>query len=134
MGSSHLVRTMSNINFNQCLYDQGGVYRLVENSHSLYIVYHSIIFLISIHTVPHHSNPHSLHLSCLCLLFHITLRYLMVSFSIFSLLTWYPFIISYSSIPSFKSLTAPLHLPLSSPYKVHSNISCPPLSRLHVLK
>ena len=28
----------------------------------------------------------------------------MVSFSIFSLLTWYPFIISYSSIPSFKYL------------------------------
>ena len=48
----------------------------------------------------------------------------MVSFSIFSLLTWYPFIISYSSIPSFKTLTAPLHLPLSSPYKVHSNNTC----------
>ena len=48
----------------------------------------------------------------------------MVSFSIFSLLTWYHFIISYSSIPSFKYLTAPLHLPLSSPYKVHSNNTC----------
>ena len=48
----------------------------------------------------------------------------MVSLSIFSLLTWYPFIISYSSIPSFKSFTAPLHLPLSSPYKVHSNNTC----------
>ena len=45
----------------------------------------------------------------------------MVSFSIF------PFshgIISYSSIPSFKFLTALLHLPLSSPYKVHSNNTC----------
>ena len=89
MGSSHLVRAMSNINFNQFLYDYGDIYRLVENSHSLYIVYHSILFLISIHTVTHHSNPHSLHLSCLCLLFHITLRYLMVSFFYFSLLTWY---------------------------------------------
>ena len=85
MGFSHL--TMSNINFNQFLYDYGDIYRLVDNSPSLYIVYHSIIFLISIHTVTHNSNPHSLHLSCLCLLFHITLRYLMVSFSIFSLLT-----------------------------------------------
>ena len=45
-------------------------------------------------------------------------------FFVFSLLTWYPFIISYSSIPFFKSLTAPLHLPLSSPYKVHSNNTC----------
>ena len=100
------------------------MYRLVENSHSLYIVNHSILFLIIIHTVTYHSNPQSLHLSCLCLLFHITLRYLMVSFSILSLLTWYPFIISYSSIPSFKSNTAPLYLPLSSPYKVHSNNTC----------
>ena len=42
----------------------------------------------------------------------------------FSLLTRYPFIISYSSIPSFKSPTAPLHLPRSSPYKVHSHNTC----------
>ena len=51
MGSSHLVRAMSNINFNQFIYDYGDIYRLVENSHSLYIVYHPILFLISIHTV-----------------------------------------------------------------------------------
>ena len=94
---------------------------LVENSHTLYIINHSILFLITIHTVTYHTNTQSLHLSCLCLLFHNTLRNLIVSFSnFFSLLTRYPFIISYSSIPSFKSFTAPLHLPLSSPYKVHS--------------
>ena len=45
-------------------------------------------------------------------------------FFYFSLLTWYPFIISYSSIPSFKYLTYPLHLPLSSPYKVYLNSTC----------
>ena len=53
---------------------------LGENSHSLYIVYHSILFLISIHTITHHSNQQSLHLSCLCLLFHITL---MISHGLF---------------------------------------------------
>ena len=48
----------------------------------------------------------------------------MATFSIFLLLTRYLFIISYSSIPTFKSLTVPLHLPLSSPYKIHSNNTC----------
>ena len=56
---------------------------LVENSHAVYIINHSILFLIIIHTVTYHTNTQSLHLSCLCLLFHITLRYLIVSFSIF---------------------------------------------------
>ena len=44
--------------------------------------------------------------------------------------TWYTFIVSYSSIQSFKYLTASLHLPLSSPYKVYSisNNSCFPVS------
>ena len=44
---------------------------------------HFILFLITIHTVAYHSKPQSHHLSCLCLLLHITLRYLIVSFSIF---------------------------------------------------
>ena len=109
MGSSHvhlapntqssLVGAMSNINLNQFLYDYGDIYRLVENSHSLYIVYHSILFLISIHTVTYHSNPQSLHLSCLCLLFHITLRYLMGFFSIFftsHMVSFYYFIFLYT--------------------------------------
>ena len=127
MGSSHvnlasntqcrLVGAMPNINFNKFPYDYGDRYRLVENSHTLYIINQSILFLITIHTVTYHSKPQSLHLSCLCLLFHITLRYILVSSYIFSLPTRNPFIISYSSIPSFKSLTAPPHLPLSSPYK-----------------
>ena len=78
---------------------------LVDNSHTLYIINHSILFLITIHTVTYHTNTQSLQLSCLCLLFHNTLRYLIVSFTIvLSVLTQYPFIISYSSIPSFKSL------------------------------
>ena len=55
---------------------------IVENSHTLYIIKHSILFLITIHTVTYHTNTQSLHLSCLCLLFHNTLRYLIVSFSI----------------------------------------------------
>ena len=92
---------------------------LVDNSHTLYIINHSILFHITIHTVTYHTNTQSLQLSCLCLLFHNILRYLIVSFSIYFLvLTQYPFIISYSSIPSFKSLIAPLHLPLSSPFNV----------------
>ena len=104
---------------------------LVDNSHTLYIINHSILFLIIIHTVTYHTNTQSLQLSCLCLLFHNTLRYLIVSFSIFSFsshtVSFYYFIflhtifqIPYSPSPSFKSLIAPLHLPLSSPYKVHS--------------
>ena len=78
----------------------------------------------SLHSLPHyHTYSYISHqLSCLCLLFH---NYSQIShcfvFYFFSVLTWYPFIISYSSIPSYKSLIAPLHLPLSSPYKVHSN-------------
>ena len=93
MGSSHvslapntqnrLVGGISIINLNTfpCVY--GDRYRLVENSHTLYFMNHSIIFLITIHTVTHHSKPQSLHLLCLCLLFHISLSYLVVSFSIF---------------------------------------------------
>ena len=60
-----------------------GRYMLVDNSHTLYIINHSILFLITIHTVTYHTNTQSLQLSCLCLLFHNTLRYLIVSFSIF---------------------------------------------------
>ena len=101
---------MFNINLNK------NRYRLVENSHTLYIMNHSIFFLITIHTDTYHSKPQSLNLSCLCLLFHIALSYLIVSFSIFPLLTWYSFIISYSSIPS---LLQPLYI-----YKVHSNNTC----------
>ena len=63
-------------------------YKLVENSHTLYIINHSIIFLIIIHTVTYHSNPQSLHLSCLCLLFHIILIYLIVSFSMYGVYSW----------------------------------------------
>ena len=55
---------------------------LVENSHTLYIIKHSILFLITIHTVTYHTNTQSLHLSCLCLLFHNTLRYLKKKFSL----------------------------------------------------
>ena len=91
---SWLAGTMSNINLNTFPYDYGDIYRLVENSHTLYIINHSILFLITIHTVIYHSNPQSLHLSCLCLLFQITLRYLIV-FLYF--------------LPSFKSRTAPHH-------------------------
>ena len=57
-----------------------------------------------------HLHSKSLILSCLCLLFHTTLIYLIVSFSISSLLTLYPFISSYSSLPSFRYPTAPKDL------------------------
>ena len=93
---------------------------LVDNSHTLYITNHSIVFLIIAHTVTYHSNLHSRYISCLCPLFHITLRYIIVYFLVFTSYT-ISFYYSYSSILSFKSLTSPLHLPLSSPYKVHSD-------------
>ena len=96
---------------------------LVENSHILYIINHSILILISLPYIQLHITPtHShcmYHVSAYC----FTLLSC-ISLFIFSLLTPCPFIISYSSIPSFKSLTAPLHLSLSSPYKVHSNNTC----------
>ena len=53
---------------------------LVENSHTLYIINHPILFLITIHTVTYHTNTQSLHLSCLCLLFQNTHRYLFFLF------------------------------------------------------
>ena len=77
-----------------------GVGRQQENG----VIDNAILFHITIHTVTYHTNTQSLHLSCLCILFHNTLTYLIVYF--FSLLTRYPFIISYSFIPSFKSFTA----------------------------
>ena len=46
-------------------------YRLVYNSHTLYIINDSILFLIIIHTVTYHSNPQSLHLSYLCFIFYV---------------------------------------------------------------
>ena len=63
-------------------------YRLVENFHTLYIINDSILFLIIIHTVTYHSNPQSLYISCLCLLFHIILIYLIVSFSMYGVYSW----------------------------------------------
>ena len=89
---------------------RNNLYRLVENSHHLFGFNHLFLFLITIPTVTYHSNPQSLHLSCLCLLFHITLRYFMFYFSISSLLTRYRFIASYSFVPSFSSVTIPLHI------------------------
>ena len=85
---------------------------LVDNSHTLYIINHSILFLITIHTVTYHTNTQSLQLSCLCLLFHNTLRYLIVSFS--------NFFLQFSHSILFLFHIPPYHLPLSSPYKVHS--------------
>ena len=80
----------------------------------------------SLHSLPHYytysyiSHQHTVSPSFMSL--PTVPQYSQIShcftFYFFSVLTRYPFIISYSSIPSFKSLTAPLHLPLSSPYKV----------------
>ena len=82
---------------------------LVDNSHTLYIINHSILFLITIHTVTH---QHSVSPSFMSL--PTVPQYSQIShcffFYFFPILTRYPFIISYSSIPSFKSLIAPLHL------------------------
>ena len=72
----------------------------------------------------YHSNPQSIHLSCLCLLFHITLIYLIVHFCISGLTTWYPFMVSYSCIPSFSSRITYLHLLRSAPYLLYSNNTC----------
>ena len=60
----------------------------------------------------------------ICLLFHNTLNYLIVSSSITSLSTWYPFITSYSHIPSFSRFIVPVHRSRFCPYRLHSNNTC----------
>ena len=111
---------MSIINLEINLFMTMEIYVSRELSHPLHYQ-SSILFPITIHTVTYHTNTQSLHLSCLPTVPQYSqISHCFFFFSFFSLLTWYPFIISYSSIPSFKSFTAPLHLPLSSPYKVHS--------------
>ena len=72
-------------------------------------------------------NPYSLARSYLCLLIHITLKNLMVSFSTSSLSNLYPFITSYSCMPSFICITS-LHLSSFSLYRFDSNSTCSSVS------
>ena len=69
-------------------------YRLVEKTHPLYIINY-IFFLhpcIHLPIIPTHS------LSCICLLFHITLIYLIISFSVITshIIPFYYFIFNRS--------------------------------------
>ena len=115
---SKLVGAMSNINLEINLFMAREIQVSRELSHPLHYQsfhslphYHTYSYIslqptvspsfMSLPTVPHYSQA----------------MFLFLYF--FPLLTRYSFIISYSSIPSFKSLATPLHLPLSSPYKVH---------------
>ena len=55
-------------------------YRLVQNIHHLYIIKYILFYLHPCIQLPIILTQKSLILSCLCLLFHITLIYLIVSF------------------------------------------------------
>ena len=99
-------------------------YRLVDNIHPLYIIDYIFFFLhpcIQLPTISTQSLS----------LFHAS-AYDSTSLSYISLILFLfhhfshniLFISSYSSISSFRYHTAPLHLSLSSSYKVHSNNTC----------
>ena len=86
-------------------------YMLVDNSHTLYIINHSILFLITIHTATYHTNTQYLHLSCplptvpqYSQIFHCFFFYF---FSSSHTVSFYYFIFLHTT---FKSLITPLHI------------------------
>ena len=99
-------------------------YRLVENFLHLYTL-NIHVFPLILHSP--HANMYYLTSSCLCLLLHITHKNLMVYLSISALSNLYPFITSYSCMPSFICITS-LHHIRSSPYRLHSNSTCSSVS------
>ena len=121
MGSSHVkLGAMSIINLEINFFMTRKIYVSRQLTHPLH--YQSLHSLPHYHTYSYISHQHTVSPTFMSL--PTVPQYSQIShcffFYFFLVLTQYPFIISYSSIPSFKSLMAPLHLPLSSPYKVHS--------------
>ena len=95
-------------------------YRLVEHFLQFYTLNIHISLLI-LHS--HHANPYSLPRSCLCLLFHITLKNRMVSFSISAPSNLYPFVTSYSCLPSFIFITPVVVVRLSVHFHFNMGLS-----------